>query len=44
LELRFQAADAAARDGLRSKMLMALPRRFAEAKIGSSGSELPAFF
>jgi small conductance mechanosensitive channel len=43
LELRFKAADAAARDALRSKMLTALPRRFAEAKIGSSGTELPAF-
>jgi small-conductance mechanosensitive channel len=43
LELRFKAADAAGRDALRSKMLTALPRRFAEAKIGSSGTELPAF-
>jgi small-conductance mechanosensitive channel len=43
LELRFKAADAAARDTLRSKILTALPRRFAEAKIGSSGTELPAF-
>jgi small conductance mechanosensitive channel len=43
LELRLQAADAATRDGLRSTMLTALPRRFAEAKIGSSGTELPAF-
>jgi small conductance mechanosensitive channel len=43
LELRFKAADAAGRDTLRSKMLAALPRRFAEAKIGSSGTELPAF-
>jgi small conductance mechanosensitive channel len=43
LELRFKAADAAGRDALRSKMLTALPRRFAEAKIGSSGAELPAF-
>jgi small-conductance mechanosensitive channel len=44
LELRFKAADAASRDNLRSKMLAALPRHFAEAKIGSSGAELPAFF
>jgi small conductance mechanosensitive channel len=44
LELRFKAADAAGRDALRSKMLTALPRRFAEGKIGSSGTELPAFF
>jgi hypothetical protein len=29
---------------LRSKMLATLPRRFAEAKIGSSGTELPAFY
>jgi small conductance mechanosensitive channel len=43
LELRFKAADAAGRDSLRSKILTALPRRFAEAKIGSSGTELPAF-
>jgi small conductance mechanosensitive channel len=43
LELRFKAADAAGRDALRSKILTALPRRFAEAKIGSSGTELPAF-
>jgi small conductance mechanosensitive channel len=43
LELRFKAADAGARDSLRSKMLTTLPRRFAEAKIGSSGTELPAF-
>jgi small conductance mechanosensitive channel len=43
LELRFKAADAASRDALRSKMLTALPHRFAEAKIGSSGTELPAF-
>jgi small-conductance mechanosensitive channel len=43
LELRFKAADAAGRDTLRSTMLSALSRRFAEAKIGSSGTELPAF-
>jgi small conductance mechanosensitive channel len=43
LELRFKAGDAAGRDSLRSKILTALPRRFAEAKIGSSGTELPAF-
>ena len=43
LELRFKAADAAARDALRSKMLTTLPHRFAEAKIGSSGTELPVF-
>jgi small-conductance mechanosensitive channel len=43
LELRFKAADAASRDAVRSKMLTALPRRFEEAKIGSSGTEFPAF-
>jgi small-conductance mechanosensitive channel len=43
LELRFKATDAAGRDTLRSKILTALPARFAEAKIGSSGAELPAF-
>jgi small-conductance mechanosensitive channel len=43
LELRFRAPDAAARDTLRSKLLTTLPQRFAEAKIGSSGTELPAF-
>src|SRR5580693_1288411 len=43
LELRFKAADAASRDAVRSKVLAALPVRFAEAKIGSSGTELPAF-
>jgi small-conductance mechanosensitive channel len=43
LELKFKAADASGRDTLRSKMLTTLPHRFAEAKIGSSGTELPAF-
>jgi hypothetical protein len=43
LELRFKAADAVGRDALRSKLLTTLPGRFAEAKIGSSGTELPAF-
>jgi len=43
LELHLQAPDAAARDALRSKMLAALPDRFAQAKIGSTGAELPAF-
>jgi small conductance mechanosensitive channel len=43
LELRFKAADAASRDDVRSKMLSVLPVRFAESKIGSSGTELPAF-
>jgi small-conductance mechanosensitive channel len=43
LELRFKAADAKGRDVLRSKMLTTLPQRFAEAKIGSSGTDLPSF-
>jgi small-conductance mechanosensitive channel len=42
LELRLQAADAAGRDALRSKMLAALPQRFMDAKIGTSSAELPA--
>lgn len=41
-ELRLQASDAAARDELRNQVLNALPRRFADAKIGS-GNELPSF-
>jgi small-conductance mechanosensitive channel len=44
LELRLQAPDAVGRDRLRSKMLSALSQRFSQAKIGSSGAELPAFF
>jgi small conductance mechanosensitive channel len=43
LELRLQAPDAGGRDGLRSTMLTALAQRFTEARIGSSGAELPAF-
>jgi small-conductance mechanosensitive channel len=43
LELHLQAEDAAGRNATRSKMLSTLPRRFAEAKIGSSSAELPAF-
>jgi len=43
LELRLQAPDALGRDRLRSKMLSALSQRFSQAKIGSSGAELPAF-
>lgn len=43
LELRFKAADAASRDKVRSKALRTLSERFAEAKIGSSGTDLPAF-
>src|ERR1700761_8003449 len=43
LELRLKAANAGGRGVLRAKMLTPLPQRFAEAKIGSSGTELPAF-
>jgi small conductance mechanosensitive channel len=43
LELRLQAPDAVGRDRLRSKMLSALSQRFSAEKIGSSGTELPAF-
>ena len=43
LELRFKAKDASSRDALRSQMLFVLPRHFSDAKIGSSGTELPAF-
>jgi small-conductance mechanosensitive channel len=42
LELRLLAADASGRDSLRSKLLAALPSRFVEAKLGTSGAELPA--
>jgi small-conductance mechanosensitive channel len=44
LELRLQAADAAGRDALHSKLLAALPARFVEAKIGSSSAELPSVY
>ncbi len=43
LDLRLQAPDAAGRDALRSKLLSALPTRFASARIGSSSAELPSF-
>jgi small conductance mechanosensitive channel len=43
LELHLQAPDAAGRDAVRTKMLTSLPRRFTEAKIGSSNAELPSF-
>ena len=43
LELRFKAADAAGRDSVRSKVLAALPGRFAEAKIGSSRTNCRLF-
>jgi hypothetical protein len=43
LELRLRAEDSVGRDSLRSRLLVALPSRFIEAKIGSSSAELPAF-
>lgn len=43
LELRLQAPDAAGRDQLRTKLLSALPQRFAAAHIGTSGADLPSF-
>ncbi len=43
LELHLQAPDAAGRDAVRTKMLTALPSRFAAAKIGSSNADLPTF-
>jgi small-conductance mechanosensitive channel len=43
LELRLQAKDAGARDLLRSKLLDDLSRRFADAKIGTTGADLPSF-
>jgi small conductance mechanosensitive channel len=45
LELRFSAPDAAARDTVRSTMLVNLSRRFTEAKIGSGSgaADAPAF-
>jgi hypothetical protein len=36
--------DAAGRDTPRSRLLTAMPPRFAQAGIGSIGVELPAFF
>jgi small-conductance mechanosensitive channel len=43
LELRLLAQDAAGRDALRSKMLVKLAQRYVEARVGSSGAELPTF-
>jgi hypothetical protein len=43
LELRLSAPDAAGRDTLRSTLLSKLAQRFASAKIGSDGTETPAF-
>jgi small conductance mechanosensitive channel len=42
-ELRLLAQDAASRDALRSKMLVSLANRFAEAHIGSAGGDTPTF-
>jgi len=43
LELRMQASDSGERDTLRSALLAKLAQRFAEARIGSAGTEAPAF-
>jgi small-conductance mechanosensitive channel len=43
LELRMMASDAAGRDTLRSAMLAKLAQKFAEARIGAAGTEVPAF-
>jgi small conductance mechanosensitive channel len=43
LELRLVAQDGASRDALRSKMLVTLAKRFAEAHIGSAGADTPTF-
>jgi small conductance mechanosensitive channel len=43
LELRLQAPEFSGRDALRSKLLSTLAQHFIEAKIGTSGTELPAF-
>ncbi len=43
LELRLLAQDATNRDALRSKMLVTLAKRFAEANIGSAGGDTPTF-
>ena len=43
LELRIQAPDAAGRDELRSRLVAALARRFAEAGLDSQGPERPSF-
>jgi small-conductance mechanosensitive channel len=43
LSLHLSAADAGGRDALRSKLLQALAQRFTEAKLGSNGTDSPAF-
>jgi small-conductance mechanosensitive channel len=43
LSLHLSATEAGARDALRSKILQALAQRFTEAKLGSNGTDSPAF-
>jgi hypothetical protein len=43
LSLHLSASDAGGREALRSNLLQALARRFAEAKLGSNGTDSPAF-
>jgi small-conductance mechanosensitive channel len=43
LELRLHAKDGAERDTLRSRLLVELARRFGEAKLAGSGTEMPSF-
>jgi small-conductance mechanosensitive channel len=43
LELRLTAQDLASRDALRSRLLAELATRFAAARLGVSGNELPSF-
>jgi small conductance mechanosensitive channel len=43
LELRLLAPDAAGRDGLRSKLMAELARRFGEQRVDPGGADMPAF-
>jgi small conductance mechanosensitive channel len=43
LDLRLRAKDAAGRDAMRTQLLSILPQEFAQAKIGTAGTELPTF-
>jgi len=43
LELRVQAADAASRDEVRSTLIATLAERFAAARLGANGTDLPSF-
>jgi len=43
LSLHLSATDPGGRDALRSKILRALAQRFTEAKLGSNGTDSPAF-